>query len=104
MIGRCVRRLGHGALVRRVLGLLLREVHAAAARLVWVGRVVAEVNRYRATAELDGKSWLVHVEGDSFDRYTSVRHLRDVDVYARDLVVSVLDTDPEQVAVELRSG
>lgn len=65
--------------------------------------VVAEVNRYRATAELDGKSWLVRVEDDGSDRYTSVRPLRDVEVYGRALVVSVLDADPQQVAVDVKS-
>lgn len=55
--------------------------------------------RYAATAERDGRFWLVHVP--AVDRWTQARSLREVEVTAKDLIVVMLDVDPETVCVDV---
>ena len=61
---------------------------------------------YSATAERDGKVWLVHVP--EVDRYTQARSLREAGVMAADLVAIMTDSDPGSfdvtVTVELPSA
>lgn len=54
---------------------------------------------YTATAERDGRFWLVHVP--AVDRWTQARSLREVEAMAKDLVAVMLDVDPESVRVDL---
>ncbi|MGL4176007.1 MAG: hypothetical protein ACRCSN_07995 [Dermatophilaceae bacterium] len=63
---------------------------------------MALMDKYTATAERDGRFWLVHVL--EIDRYTQARTLREVETMARDLVAVMLDVDAGsiQVDVEIR--
>jgi hypothetical protein len=60
---------------------------------------VVAVSTYHATAELEGRYWLVHVE--EVDRWTQARHLREVESMARDLVAVMLDVGEETFDLEL---
>jgi hypothetical protein len=60
------------------------------------------MSTYHATAELDGRYWLIYVE--EVDRWTQARHLREVEPMARDLVAVMLDVEPEafELALDIR--
>jgi hypothetical protein len=57
------------------------------------------MSTYHATAELDGRYWLIHVE--EVDRWTQARHLREVEAMARDLVAVMLDVDADAFVLDL---
>ncbi|MGH8906220.1 MAG: type II toxin-antitoxin system HicB family antitoxin [Egibacteraceae bacterium] len=52
---------------------------------------------YTAHVTRDGRFWLVYVP--EVDRHTQARHLREVDVMARDLVAVMTDADPSTIEV-----
>ncbi|WP_052590794.1 hypothetical protein [Luteipulveratus mongoliensis] len=56
------------------------------------------MSTYTATAERDGRFWLIRVEDVGV---TQARHLREADAMARDLVAVTLDFDPEDVTVDM---
>ncbi|MFD4443441.1 hypothetical protein ACFWPK_27060 [Nocardia sp. NPDC058519] len=53
--------------------------------------------KYTARAERDGRFWLVHVL--EIDQWTQARNLREVELMARDLIVTMLDVKPDSFAV-----
>jgi len=63
---------------------------------------VVEVKTYSATAERDGKFWLIHVP--EVDRFTQARNLQEVEAMARDLILVMTGANPAEVdvLVELR--
>ncbi|MGL5850473.1 MAG: hypothetical protein ACRCZD_06765 [Phycicoccus sp.] len=63
------------------------------------GLVVLMVT-YTATAERDGRSWLVHVS--EVDRHTQARTLREIEPMARDLVAVMLDVEPASVNIDVQ--
>lgn len=50
------------------------------------------MSRYTARVTRDGRFWLIHVP--EIDRVTQARHLREIDVMARDLIAVMTDDDP----------
>ena len=52
---------------------------------------------YHATAERDGRFWVIHVE--EIERWTQARSIAEVDEMARDLVAVMTDVDPDEVVV-----
>lgn len=60
---------------------------------------MALMRTYKATAERDGRFWLVHVP--EVERFTQARNLREVEPMARDLVAVMLDVDPDTIAIDL---
>lgn len=61
--------------------------------------MVAVMAAYRANVERDGRFWLIHVP--EIDRVTQARHLREVDLMARELIAIMTDVDPESVEVDV---
>lgn len=58
------------------------------------------MSTYAATAERDGRFWVVHVLGDGFDHWTQARHLREVQEMARDLVATMLEIESDSFELD----
>lgn len=61
--------------------------------------LVALMVTYAATAERDGRFWLVHVP--AVDRWTQARSLPEVEAMAKDLIAVMLEVDPESVRLDV---
>ena len=61
------------------------------------------MSRYTAQVTRDGRFWLVHVP--EVDRHTQARHLREVDIMARDLVAVITGDDLEtiELVIDIRT-
>jgi DNA-directed RNA polymerase specialized sigma24 family protein len=60
---------------------------------------VAEVNTYRVDVDRDGRFWRIHVP--QIERSTQARHLREVELMARDLIAIMEDAPPDSFGVDI---
>ncbi|MGQ0776932.1 MAG: hypothetical protein ACT4NY_21360 [Pseudonocardiales bacterium] len=57
------------------------------------------MNSFTAHVTRDGRFWLIHVP--EIDRHTQARHLREIDIMARDLVAVMTGEDPAGIQLTI---
>jgi hypothetical protein len=60
---------------------------------------VAELTTYRIEVERDGRFWRIRVP--EIERSTQARHLREVELMARDLIAIMEDVPPDSVELDV---